>query len=182
MPHGLTIACAAGLAALLIGCYLTRGAESSVARVLRRAVLFIAPLLLVSLLFSLHQYGFEAAVDIVRPTTTIGQLEDAIDRVRMPPPLHEALRRQNSTALAAGLLVLAALVFIRPRVPCLGIGRRAATGVGTTYVAVTVIVAGALLGHGAVRDIDAGIRRLQLQIGDIERKAGEYQRDVEVEA
>ena len=182
MPHGLTIACGAAFAALLIGCYLTRGAGSSVARVLRRAVLFIAPLLLVSVLFSMHQYGYEAAVDIVRPTTTIGQLEDAIDRVRMPQPLHEALRGQNSTALAAGLLVLAALVFVRPGLPCLGIGRRAAAGVGTAYVAVTVIVAGALLGHGAVRDIDAGIRRLQIHIGDIERKAGEYQRDVEEEA
>ena len=180
MPHVLTIACGAVLAALLIGCFLTRGAGSAVARVLRRAVLFVAPLLLVSLLFSLHQYGFEAAVDIVRPTTTIGQLEDAISRVRMP--LHEALRGQNSTVLAAGLLVLAALVFVRPGIPRLGLGRRTAAGVGTAYVAVTVIVAGGLLGHGAVRDIDAGIRRLQMHIGDIERKAGEYQRDVEEEA
>ena len=180
MPHGLTIACGAVLAALLIGCFLTRGAGSAVARVLRRAVLFIAPLLLVSLLFSLHQYGFQAAVDVVRPTTTIGQLEDAISRVRMP--LHEALRGQNSTALAIGLLALAALVFVRPAMPRLGLGRRAATGVGAAYVAVTVVVAGGLLGHGAVRDIDAGIRRLQMHVGDIERKAGEYQRDVEEEA
>ena len=182
MPYGLTIACGAALAALLIGCYLTRGAGSSVARVLRRALLFVAPLLLVSLLFSLHQYWLEATVDIVRTTTTIGQLEDAIARARMPPPLHGALRGQNATALATGLFVLAALVFVRPGIPCLGIGRRAAAGVGAGYVVVTVILAGALLGQGAVRDIDARIRRLQTHIGDIERKARDYQRDVDVEA
>ena len=126
MAYGLAIACGAALAALLVGCYLGRGAGSPVARLLRRGWLFLAPLFLVSLLFSLHQLRLQAAADIVRPAATIGQLEDAIARVGMPPALQAPLREANGTALAAALLGLAVLAFVRPRTPRLGLGRRAA--------------------------------------------------------
>lgn len=182
MPYGLTIACGAVLAALLVGCFLARSAGSPVSLILRRALLFAAPLLLVSLLFSLQQYRVGGAVDSVRAGTTIGQLENAIAKVDMPLLLRQILRRTNATTAAAVLLLLGALLFVRSGRPCLGMGRRAAAGVGTGYVVVTVIAAGALMGQGAVRDIDTGIRRLQTHIGDIERKARDYQRDVEAAA
>ena len=181
MPHGLTIACGAMLAALLVGCHLTRGTGSSVGRILRRALLFLVPLFLVSLLFSLHEHWLVATVDVLRPSATIGQLENAIAKVEMPL-LRQALRVLNANAAAAALIVLAALAFVRPGRPRLGAGRRTAAAVGAGYAIVTVIAAGAFLGHGALREIDAGIRRLQTHVGDIERKARDYQRDVEAEA
>ena len=178
MAYQLTIACGVALAALLIGCYVTRGAGSLIARVVRRALLFIAPLFLVALLFSLHHYRLGAAADIVRTSTTIGQIENAIASVQVPPPLHTALQSQNAMALVPGLVVLAALVFVRPGTPHLGIGKKAATGLGAVYVVVTIIVSGVLLGHGAVRDIDARVARLKSHVEDVERKASAYQADV----
>ena len=180
MAYGLAAACGIALAVLLIGCCLTRGAGSSVARLLRRALLFFAPLLLVSLLFCLHQVWFEAAVSIVRASATIGQLEEAIARVGIPPALRAALLGANATALAAVLVLIAALVLVRPGIP--GFGKRAAAGASIAYVVATVIAAGALLGQDAVREIDAGIARLQDHVDDIEIKARDYQRDVEEEA
>ena len=178
MAYELTIACGVVLAALLIGRYITRGAESLAARVVRRVPLFLAPLFLVALLFSLHHYWLEATADIVRTSTTIGQLEGAIARVQMPPLLHEALQGQNALAFVIGLIVLAALVFVRPGTLCLGIGKWAAIGVGAVYVVVTIIVSGALLGHGVVRDIDARVDRLRAQVDDIERKTATYKADI----
>ena len=182
MAYGLAIACGAALAALLVGCYLGRGAGSPVARLLRRGWLLLAPLFLVSLLFSLHQLRLQAAADIVRPAATIGQLEDAIGRVGMPPVLQAPLREANGTALAAALLGLAVLAFVRPRTPRLGLGRRAAVGAGVAYAAAAALLAGALLGHDALRDIDAGVARLQAHVRGIEHKAADYRRDVEAEA
>ena len=103
MAYELTIACGVVLAALLTGCYATRGAGSLVARVVRRALLFIAPLFLVALLFSLHHYWLAATADIVRTSTTIGQIENAIASVQVPAPLHTALQNQNAMALVARL-------------------------------------------------------------------------------
>ena len=182
MAYGLAIASGTVLTALLIGCYLTRGPGSLVARLLRRSLLFIASLFLVSLLFCLHQVWFEATVNIVRTSTTVGQLESAIAKVEIPPALRTALLGANATALAAGLFLLAALVFVRPGVPGPGIGRGGAGGVGVAYMAVTVIVTGALLGQDAVRHIDAGITRLETHVEHIELKARDYQREVEEEA
>ena len=182
MAYGLAMACGAALAALLVGGYWTRGAGSPVARLLRRAGLFLAPLFLVALLFSLHHYRLQAAVDIVRPAATIGELEDAIARVDMAPALRAAVRGANGAALAAGLLVLAALAFVRPRTPRLGLGRGAAAGAAVAYAAAVAVLAGALLGQGVVRDIDDGVARLRAHVDDIERKARDYRRDVEAEA
>ena len=178
MAYELTIACGVVLAALLIGCYVTRGAGSLVARVVRRALLFIAPLFLVGLLFSLHHYWLVVTADIVRASTTIGQIENAIASVQVPPPLHTALRNQNAVALVAGLSVLAALLFVRPGTPHLGIGKKAAAGLGAVYGVVTIIVSGALLGHGAVRDVDARVARLKAHVEDVEHKASTYKADV----
>ena len=179
MAYELTIACGVALAAVLIGRYLTRGADSLVARVVRRALWFLAPLFLVALLFSLHHYWIGATADIVRTGTTIGQLEDAIAKVQFPPLLHSALQGQNALALVTVLFVLAALLFVRPGTPHLGIGKGAATGVGILYVVVTMIVSGALLGHTAVRGIDARVERLKAQVDDIERKTTVYKAEVE---
>ena len=121
-------------------------------------------------------------MNIVRASTTVGQLESAIAKVEIPPALRTALLGANATALAAGLFLLAALVFVRPGVPGPGIGRGGAGGVGVAYMAVTVIAAGALLGQDAVRHIDAGITRLQAHVEHIELKARDYQREVEEEA
>ena len=178
MAYELTIACGGALAALLIGCYVTRGAGSHNARVVRRALLFIAPLFLVALLFSMHHYWLAATADIVRTSTTIGQIENAIASVQVPPPLHAALQNQNVMALVAGLIVLAALLFVRPGTPHLGAGKIAAAGLGAVYAAVTIIVSGALLGHGAVRDIDARVARLIAHVEDIEGKASTYKAEV----
>jgi len=124
MAYELTIACGVVLAALLTGCYATRGAGSLIARVARRALLFTTPLFLVALLFSLHHYWLAATADIVRTSTTIGQIENAIASVQLPAPLHAALQNQNGMALVLGLIVLAALLFVRPSTPQLGIGKK----------------------------------------------------------
>lgn len=182
MAYGLAIACGAALTVLLIGCYRTWGAGSAAARMLRRALLLVAPLFLMSLLFSVHQAWFAATADIVRSSTTIGQLEDAIARVGRPAALQAALRGWNAAAPAAALLVLAVLALVRPGLPRSRMGRGAEAGVGAAYVVVTAIVAGALLGQDAVQDIDAGIARLQAHIEDIESKARDHRRDVEQEA
>ena len=179
MAYELTIACGVALAAVLVGRYLTRGAESLIARVVRRALWFLAPLFLVALLFSLHHYWLGATADIVRTGTTIGQLEDAIAKVQFPPLLHSALQGQNALALATVLFVLAALLFVRPGTPHLGIGKGATAGVGVLYVVVTMIVSGALLGHTVVRGIDARVERLKAQVDDIERKTSVYKTEVE---
>ena len=179
MAYELTIACGVALAAVLIGRYLTRGADSLVARVVRRALWFLAPLFLVALLFSLHHYWLGATADIVRTGTTIGQLEGAIAKVQFPPLLHSALQGQNTLALATVLFVLAALLFVRPGTPHLGIVKGATAGVGVLYVVVTMIVSGALLGHTAVRGIDARVERLKAQVDDIERKTTVYKSEVE---
>ena len=179
MAYELTIACGIVLAALLIGRYLTRGKESLTTRVVRRAPLFLAPLLLVSLLFSLHHYWLEATTDIVRTSATIGQLEHAIARVQVPRPLQDILQGQNAIVLVLVLIVLAALVFVRPATPRLGMSKGAATVVVAVYVIVTIIGSGALLGHDAVRDIDGRIARLKAHVDDIERKAADYKRDVQ---
>ena len=179
MAYELTIACGAVLAALLTGRYITRGADSLIARAARRALLFVAPLFLVALLFSLHHYWTAATTDIVRTSTTIGQLEDAIARVQVSSPLHAALQAQNAMALGVGLIVLAALPFVRLGVPYLGVGKGVATGIGAVYVVVTMLVSGALLGHGAVRHVDARVERLKAQVDDVEHKASTYKADVE---
>ena len=179
MAYELTIACGAVLAAVLIGRYLTRTADSLIARLARRALLFVAPLFLVALLFSLHHYWLGATADIVRTSTTIGQLEDAIARVQVPSPLHAALQAQNAMALGVGLIVLAALPFVRSGLPYLGVGKGVATGIGAVYVVATMLVAGALLGHGAARDVDARVERLKAQVDDVEHKASTYKTDVE---
>lgn len=179
MAYPLTIACGAVLVAVLIGRYLTLGADSLIARVARRAPLFVAPLFLVALLFSLHHYWLAATTDIVRTSTTIGQLEDAIARVQVPPPLHAVLRGQNAMALVIGLIVLAALSVVRPGAPRLGVGRGTATAIGAAYVIATIVVSGALLGHEATRDIDARVERLEAQVDDVERKASAYKTDIE---
>ncbi len=179
MAYELTIACGVALAAVLVGRYITRGAESLIARVVRRALLFFGPLFLVALLFSLHHYWIGATADIVRTGTTIGQLEGAIVKVQLPPLLHAALRGQNAIALVTVLFVLAALLFVRPGTPHLGIGKGVAAGVGGVYVVATMIGAGALLGHAAVRNIDARVERLKAQVDDIERKASVYKAEVE---
>ena len=178
MAYELTIACGVVLAALLTGCYATRGAGSLVARVARRALLFIAPLFLVALLFSLHHTWLAATADIVRTSTTIGQIEHAIASVQVPPPLHTALQAQNALALVLGLIVLAALLVVRPGTPNLGIGKKVAAGLGAVYVVATIIVSGALLGHGAARDIDDRVARLKAHVEDVERKASTYKADV----
>jgi len=178
MAYQLTTACGVVLAALLIGCYATRGAGSLVARVARRALLFIAPLFLVALLFSLHHYWLAATADIVRTSTTIGQIENAIADVQVPAPLHTVLQNQNPITLVLGLIVLAALLFVRPGTPHLGIGKRAALGLGAVYGVATIIVSGALLGHGAARDIDDRVARLKAHVEDIEGKAAIHKADV----
>lgn len=179
MAYGLTIACGVVLAILLTGRYITRGADSLIARVARRATLFVAPLFLVALLFSLHHYWTGVTADIVRTSTTIGQLEDAITSVQVPASLHAALQAQNVMALGVGLIVLAALPFVRPGTPYLGVGKGVATGIGAVYVAATMLVSGALLGHGAARDIAARVERLKAQVDDVEHKASTYKTDVE---
>ena len=158
---------------------MTRGAESLIARVVRRALLFLGPLFLVALLFSLHHYWIGATADIVRTGTTIGQLEDAIAKIPFPPVLHAALQSQNALALVVALVVLAALLLVRIGTPHLGIGKGVAIGAGVVYVVVTTIVSGALLGHGAVRNIDAKVERLKAQVDDIERRTTVYKAEVE---
>ena len=179
MAYELTIACGVAFTAVLVGRYITRGADSIIARVVRRALLFLGPLFLVALLFSLHHYWLGATADIVRTGTTIGQLEDAIAKVQLPRLLHAALQGQNAVALVIALVALAALLFVKPGAPQLGVGKGAAAGVGAVYVVVTMIVSGALLGHAAMRDIDARVERLKTQVDDIERKTTVYKAEIE---
>ncbi len=179
MAYELTIACGVAFAAVLVGRYITRGADSITARVVRRALLFVGPLFLVALLFSLHHYWLGATADIIRTGTTIGQLENAIAKVQLPPLLHATLQGQNAIALVIGLIVLAALLFVKPGAPHLGVGKGAAAGVGAVYVVVTMIVSGALLGHATMRDIDARVERLKAQVDDIERRTTVYKAGIE---
>ena len=179
MAYELTIACGVAFTAVLVGRYITRGADSIIARVVRRALLFLGPLFLVALLFSLHHYWLGATADIVRTGTTIGQLEDAIAKVQLPRLLHAALQGQNAIALVIALVVLAALLFVKPGAPHLGVGKGAAAGVGAVYVVVTMIASGVLLGHAAMRDIDARVERLKTQVDDIERKTTVYKAEIE---
>ena len=179
MAYELTIACGVAFAAVLVGRYITRGADSITARVVRRALLFLGPLFLVALLFSLHHYWLGATADIIRTGTTIGQLENAIAKVQLPPLLHATLQGQNAIALVIGLIVLAALLFVKPGAPHLGVGKGVAAGVGAVYVVVTMIISGALLGHATMRDIDARVERLKAQVDDIERKTTVYKAEIE---
>ena len=84
MAQALTITCGVVLVALSIGCYLTRRSDSVVAISARRALLFVVPLFATALLFSLHLQWLLATTDIVRSSTTIGQMEAVMDRVRLP--------------------------------------------------------------------------------------------------
>ena len=179
MAYELTIASGVVLAAVLIGRYLIRGTDSRIARVVRRALLFLGPLFLVALLFSLHHYWLGATADIARTGTTVGQIEDAIAKIQFPHMLHAALQGQNGIAPATVLFVLAALLFVKPGAPHLGIGKGTANGVGVVYALATIIASGAFLGHGAVRDIDARVERLEAQVADIERKTTVYKAEIE---
>ena len=114
MAHALTIACGVVLVALLAGCYLSRGRDSAVARAGRRALLFVAPLSLAALLFSLHGEWLLATTDVVRSGATIGEIEAAMDRVRLPSFLHAVLQGTVPAVPLTALLVLAVLPFVRP--------------------------------------------------------------------
>ena len=179
MAYELTIACGVVLAVLLTVGLMTRGAESLIARLVRRALLFLLPFFLVWLLVLLYRHWLKATTDIIKASTTIGQLEAVIALVQIPAPLHEALQGQNAVALGIGLIGLAGLAFIRPGMPYLGIGKEAATGVAAVYAVVTVIAAGAFFGRGAVRDVDVRIERLRGHIDDVERKASDHKKDAE---
>ena len=182
MPYALTIALAGVIAVLLTLRFMARGDGSLIAVLVHRALLFLAPTFLVSLLFSLHRYWLEFATDGVGTSTTIGHLEGVIARMQATMPLHEALRGYNAVALAVGMGVLAALAFVRPRVPCLGIGRGAATGVAVVHAIATILTASALFGRGAALDIDDRLTLLQGHVDDIERKASDYKKNIEEEA
>ena len=179
MAYQLTLACGVVLAAVLIGWYVTRNSDSLIACVTRRTLLFVAPFFVTALLFSLHHYWRGATADIVKTSTTIGQLEGAIAKVQLPALLQAALETQNVPVLATGLIVLAALLLVRPSAPFLGVGKAAATSIGAVYVVVMLIVSGALLGHDATRDIAAKVERLKAQVDDVERKASTYKTDIE---
>ena len=179
MAYELTIACGVALAALLTIGLITRGAASLLARLVRRALLFLLPFFLVWLLVLLYRCWLKATTDIIKAGTTIGQLEAVIALVQVPAPLHEALQGQNAVALGIGLIGLAGLAFVRLGIPHLGIGKEAATGVAAVYAVVTAIAAGVFFGHGAVRDIDARIERLRGHIDDVERKASDYKKGAE---
>jgi len=179
MAYGLTIACGVALAALLTVGLTTRDAESRIARLARRALLFLLPFFLVWLLVLLYRHWLKATTDIIKASTTIGQLEAVIALVQVPAPLHEALQGQNAVALGIGLIGLAGLAFVRPGIPYLGIGKEAATGVAAVYAVVIVIAAGAFFGRGAVRDIDVRIERLRGHVDDVERKASDYKKGAE---
>ena len=179
MAQALAIACGVVLAALLTGCYVTRRTESAVARAVRRALLFVVPLFLAALLFSLHVQWLLATVDIVKSSTTIGQIETAIDRVRLPSFLHATLQWTNPVLPVAGLVLLAVLPFVKPGTANLGRGKRAARALGAVYVACTCLLASLLLGHGSAQTIDAEMRRLQAHVDDVVRKAATYKAEVE---
>ncbi|MDE0205093.1 MAG: hypothetical protein OXP66_03590, partial [Candidatus Tectomicrobia bacterium] len=174
MPYALTIAGAGVIAVLLTLRCMAGGAESLPAILARRALLFLAPTFVVSLLFSLHRYWLEVATDGVGPSTTIGQLEGVMARVQVTMPLQEVLQGHNGVVPAIGMGVLAALAFVRLRVPWLGIGRGAATGVAVVYALAAILTAGASFGRGAALDADHRIALLQGHVDDIERKASDY--------
>lgn len=179
MAYELTIACGVVLAALLTVGLMTRGAQSLIARLVRRALLFLLPFFLVWLLVLLYRHWLKVTTDIIKASTTIGQLEAVIALVQIPAPLHEALQGQNAVVLGISLIGLAGLAFVRPGIPYLGIGKEAATGVAAVYAVVTIIAAGAFFGRGAVWDIDVRIERLRGHVDDVERKASDYKKDAE---
>lgn len=179
MAHALAIACGVVLAALLTGCYLTRRTDSAVARAMRRALLFVAPLFLAALLFSLHVQWLLATVDIVKSSATIGQIEAAMDRVQLPSFLHAALLRTNPALPLSGLFLLAILPFVKAGTPYLGRGKRAAGALGAVYVAFAFLLTSLLLGHGSAQSIDAEMARMQAYLDDVVRKAATYKSEVE---
>ena len=179
MAYALTMAFGVALVALSAGCYLTRHADSPVARSARRAFLFVVPVFLTALLFSLHLQWLLATTDIVKSSTTMGQIEGAIDRVRLPFFL-QALLRWNPTAVSlTGLLILAVLPFVKSGTPYLGVGKRAAGGLAATYVAFALLLTSIFLGQGAAQNIDTQVRRLQGHVADVVRKAATHKGDVE---
>lgn len=182
MPYALTIGAAGVFAVLLTLHFMARGARSLFAALVRRALLFLAPAFAVSLLFSLHRYWLEVATDGAGPSTTIGQLEGVMARVQVTMPFQEVLQGHNGVVPAIGMGVLAALAFVRLRVPWLGIGRGAATGVAVAYALAAILTAGAYFGRGAALDADHRMALLQGHVDDIERKASDYKKDMEEEA
>lgn len=179
MAHALAIACGVVLAALLTGFYVTRHTESTVGRVMRRALLFAVPLFLAALLFSLHAQWLLATADIVKSSTTIGQIEAAIDRVRLPSFLHAILQRTNPALPLAGLVLLAILPFVKSGSPYLGRGKRAARAMGAAYAVFAFLLASLLLGHGSAQSIGAEMTRLQAHVDDVVRKAATFKAEVE---
>ena len=179
MAYALTMACGVVLAALSAGCYLTRRTDSPVSRAARRALLFVVPVFLTALLFSLHIQWLQATADIVKSSTTIGQIENAIDRVRLPFFLQAILQWNHAAVPLTGLLLLAVLPFVKSGTPYLGVGKRAAGVLGVTYVASTFLLTSIFLGQGAAQSIDAQVRRLQGHVGDVVRKAATHKGDVE---
>ena len=179
MAHALTIACGVVLVALSAGCYLGRGRDSAVARAGRRALLFVAPLFLAALLFSLHGEWFLATTDVVRSGATIGEIEAAMDRVRLPSFLHAVLQGTVPALPLTGLLLLAVLPFVKPLSSALGMGSRAARAATALYVSVTLLLASLLLGNGAAQTLDAELARLQAHVDDVVRKAVTYKGEVE---
>lgn len=179
MVYALTAACGVVLAALSICCYLTRQADSPTARSLRRAFLFVVPLFLAGLLFSAHQQWLLATADTVNSNTTIGQIETAIDRVRLPYFLDAVLHRDGAAVPTAGLLLLALLPFVKTGAPFLGMDRRAAGALGAVYVAATLLLSGVAFGRGAAQNVDARVARLQGHIEDVARKAAAFKADID---
>ena len=179
MAHALAIACGVVLAGLLTGCYVTRRTESAVARAVRRTLLFVVPLFLAALLFSLHGQWLVSTVGIVKSSTTIGQIEAAMDRVRLPSSLHATLLRTNPALPLAALGLLAILPFVKSGTPYLGRGKRAARALGVVYAAFTLLLASLLLGHGSAQSIDAEMTRLRAHVDDVARKAATYKAEVE---
>ena len=179
MANALTMACGVVLIALSTGCYVTRRTDSHVARAARRALLFVVPVFLTALLFSLHHQWLLATTDIVKSSTTIGQIEDAIDRVRLPFFLQAILQWNHAAVSLAGLLLLAVLPFVKSGTPYLGMRKRAAGALGATYVACTLLLTSIFLGQGATRSIDAQATRLQGHVEDVVRKAATHKGDIE---
>ena len=179
MANALMIACGVVLVALSAGCYLTRRADSRVARAARRALLFVVPVFLTALLFSLHLLWLQATTDIVKSSTTIGQIEVAIDGVRLPFFLQAVLQWNHAAVPLTGLLVLAALPFVKSGTPYLGVGKPTAGALGATYVAFTFLLTSLLLAQGAAQNIDAQVMRLQGHVEDVVRKAATHKGDIE---
>ena len=179
MAYALTIACGVVLVALSIGCYLTRRADSPLTRTARRALLFVVPFFVIALLFSLHLQWLVATADIVKSSTTIAQVEDAIESIRLPFFLNAVLQWNNAVVLLVGLFFLAVMPFVKSGVPYLGMGRRAARTLGAIYVVFTLLLASILLGQGAAQNIEAKVVRLQSHVEDVVRKAATYKAEIE---